>query len=139
MVALSQTVAQYIEGTVESGKQLGRTIGFPTANIHLAEAYTLEKGVYGVYVFIRGKRFMGVMNVGNRPTFRDGHHVTVEVHILNFNEMIYGEHIVVEPMFPIRLEKKFSGVQALIEELKKDVQYAMSRFTQMGFMRGDLN
>ena len=136
MVALRQMVAQYIEGTVESGKQLGRTIGFPTANIRLAEAYALEKGVYGVYVFIHGKRYMGVMNVGNRPTFKDGHHVTVEVHILNFNEMIYGEHIVVEPMFPIRLEKKFSGVQALIEELKKDVQYAIRRFTQVGVYEG---
>ena len=136
MVALLQTAAQYIEGTVESGKQLGRTIGFPTANIRLAEAYALEKGVYGGYVFIHGRRYMGVMNVGNRPTFKDGHHVTVEVHILNFNETIYGEHIVIEPMFPIRLEKKFSGVQALIEQLKKDVQYAISRFTQVGAYEG---
>ena len=136
MVALLQTAAQYIEGTVESGKQLGRTIGFPTANIRPAEAYALKKGVYGGYVFIHGKRYMGVMNVGNRPTFKDGHHVTVEVHILNFNETIYAEHIVIEPMFPIRLEKKFSGVQALIEQLKQDVQYAIGRFAQYGVYEG---
>ena len=118
-----------IKGIVVRGKQLGRTIGFPTANIAPYKLLNLQKGVYGVYVDCRGNRYIGVMNVEERPSFDDGNHTTYEVHILDFNENIYEEEIAVEIAFYIRQECKFSSVSDLIQQLKKDVHYT---FTLLG-------
>ena len=113
----------YIAGIVVQGKQLGRTIGFPTANIEVSTAANYENGAYGVYVYYHGKRYQGVMNIGERPTFDDGIHRTYEVHILDFNDNLYGEELTVEVMFYIRSEKKFDSLQALIQQLHADVFY----------------
>lgn len=129
MGTLLQSAVQYIEGRVEHGKKLGRMIGFPTANLSVATHYLPHNGVYGVYVYINDRQYAGVMNIGNRPTFNDGTHVTVEVHILNFQDMIYGEQMIVEPVFQIRPEEKFKCIEALIKQLKKDVQYAQYIFS----------
>jgi riboflavin kinase/FMN adenylyltransferase len=122
-----------ITGVVVKGKQLGRTIGFPTANIEpisLSRA-TIAKGVYGVYVYIEGERYLGVMNVGERPSIDDGNHLTYEVNILDFDEDLYGKELTVKIIFFIRNEKKFPSLAELIKQIKKDVNYAKIRLKNM--------
>lgn len=121
----------YIAGIVVQGKQLGRTIGFPTANIEVSTATNYENGAYGVYVYYHGKQYQGVMNIGERPTFDDGIHRTYEVHILDFNDNLYGEELTVEVMFYIRPEKKFDSLQALIQQLHADVFYTRKQLHRL--------
>lgn len=118
-------------GTVVSGQQKGRSIGFPTANLDYAED-RIETGVFGVIVQWKGKRWRGVMNIGYRPTFNESWKPVAEVHLLDFQQMIYGEILEVEFVFKIRDEKKFSSIDALINRIKEDVEYANSHFSSMG-------
>ena len=111
-------------GLVVHGKKLGRTIGFPTCNLQVDEAKSLQVGVYSVYVELEGKGFYGVMNIGMRPTINDGFAQSVEVHLLDFNEQIYGQQLVVKPLQFIRHEQKFDGLPALVAQLQKDVAFA---------------
>lgn len=122
---------EYISGIVVLGKQLGRTIGFPTANIEVSKASNYENGAYGVYVYYHGKRYQGVMNIGERPTFDDGVHRTYEVHILDFNENLYNQEVTVEVMFYIRPEKKFESLKALVQQLHADVFYARKQLHRL--------
>jgi riboflavin kinase/FMN adenylyltransferase len=113
------------QGLVKKGRQLGRTIGFPTANVNVSKKYKLipSIGVYAVKVHLRGKVYDGVMNIGNRPTM-EGIGITQEVHILNFDDDIYGENLKVETIAFIRNEMKFNGVNELISQIKLDCQKA---------------
>lgn len=110
-----------IEGHVVEGDKRGRTMNFPTANIlpDTANIRLPHFGVYAVNVFWNGKTLKGMMNIGNRPTFCCDD-VTVEVNIFDFNNDIYGDLLKVEFVQWIRPEKKFSGVEELIGQLKKD-------------------
>ncbi|MGG3798671.1 riboflavin kinase [Metabacillus fastidiosus] len=118
----------FVVGRVEKGKQLGRKIGFPTANLNTLGNLTVDNGVYGVYVYYKSQKFLGLMNVGNRPTFNDGDHQTLEVHILDFDECIYDETLIIEIMFYIRSEKRFDQLQGLINQLQADAFYARKQF-----------
>ena len=120
MNALNQNRFNLVVGKVERGKQLGRTIGFPTANLNLVAGFTIENGVYGVYVYHNTKKYLGILNVGYRPTFKDGQHKTYEVHILDFAEYIYDEYLTIEICLEIRNEKKFKNLQDLISQLQAD-------------------
>ena len=131
MAITLQTGARFMSGRVEQGKQLGRTIGFPTANLTIAPEILPAQGVYGVHVYRGYRQYLGVMNIGHRPTFRDGEHQTIEVHILDFDESIYGETLVIEVLFPIRAERKFSGLAALTAQLQKDVDFAKKAFNEI--------
>lgn len=131
MAITLQTGARFMSGRVERGKQLGRTIGFPTANLTIAQAILPNQGVYGVHVYRGYQQYLGVMNIGHRPTFRDGEHQTIEIHILDFDEFIYGETLVIEVLFPIRAERKFSGLTALTAQLQKDVDFARVAFNEI--------
>lgn len=108
-------------GIVVKGRQLGRTIGFPTANIQVAESYKLipANGVYAVKALVRGNRLNGIMNIGNRPTV-DGIGRTQEVYILDFSDDIYGENVTVELVDYIRSEQKFNGLDELKSQILKD-------------------
>lgn len=129
MHSLKNTQHDLITGIVVQGKQIGRTIGFPTANIEIYKLFNLSmpKGVYGVYVYYGKQRYVGVMNVGERPTFDDGNHLTYEVHILDFNDNLYGEELTVEIKFFVRNEQKFNSLPELIQQLNKDVHYTTNR------------
>ncbi|MEW9673356.1 riboflavin kinase [Ammoniphilus sp. 3BR4] len=118
-------------GKVVSGQQKGRSIGFPTANLDYAEDQ-IETGVFGVVVQWKGKRFRGVMNIGYRPTFNESWTPVAEVHLLDFQQMIYGETLEVEFVFKIRDEKKFSSIDSLINRIREDVEYANHQFTSIG-------
>jgi len=123
-VALAKTYLGYpymVSGKVVSGKQLGRTIGYPTANIQVAEDYKLIPaiGVYVVGVTIKGKDFYGMLSVGTNPTV-GGTEKTVEVYIFDFNDTIYDEEITVRFLTKIRDEENFGSIDLLIEALKND-------------------
>lgn len=115
----------FLNGTVVHGDKMGRQLGFPTANIHLNDGRKLipAQGVYAVTVETGGRRFKGALNIGTRPTF-NGAELRIEVYILDFNEEIYGENIRVSFLDYIRADKKFDSVDALISQMKNDVEKA---------------
>ncbi|HEY8436127.1 MAG TPA: bifunctional riboflavin kinase/FAD synthetase [Haloplasmataceae bacterium] len=109
------------EGIVIHGFKRGRELGYPTANIALIEDYVIPAtGVYVVGVKVHQTYYYGMCNVGYNPTFNGNHHMTIEVHILDFNEDIYDEKITIYWYYKMREEIKFPNVEALIEQLKKD-------------------
>lgn len=111
-----------ISGTVNSGQQLGRKLGYPTANIKPNENYKLipSIGVYACTVRVMGKRFGGMLNIGIRPTVNNNKELTIEVHILNFNQDIYSKEIEVTFIKKVRDEIKFDGLESLVAQLKED-------------------
>ena len=110
-----------INGLVIQGDKLGKTIGFPTANLQIEEAYKLipGDGVYAVKVKVMGNEFNGMLNIGNRPTV-DGLNHKIEVHILGFKDDIYNEIISISFVRKIRDEKKFESLDHLKIQLQKD-------------------
>lgn len=110
-----------VSGLIVKGKQLGRTIGFPTANIQVREIAKLipSDGVYAVKVYYKDDIFGGMLNIGNRPTV-DGTYQTIEVNIFDFDQEIYGENLKVEFLQKIRNEKKFNGLDELKAQIAKD-------------------
>ncbi len=114
-------------GKVVKGQQLGRTIGFPTANITVDETYKLipKNGVYIVAVNTENRTFWGMMNVGNRPTV-DGLNQTIEVHLFDFDEEIYNQTITVTLHHFIRDEQKFNSIDELKSQIQKDKDYALN-------------
>ncbi len=113
-----------IRGTVEAGRDRGgKLLGCPTANINLYDELRPEIGVYAVTVECKKKKFKGVANIGYSPTF-DDNIFTVEVHILDFEENIYGQKIRVNFIDRLRNEKKFSNLSELSEQIKKDITKA---------------
>jgi len=109
-------------GIVVEGDKRGRTLGFPTANIQLDNQHKVvpKNGVYAVRVTFDGRTFNGMMNIGYRPTFKNTASVLSEVHLLNFNEDIYGKRITVSFCERIRDEKKFESKEALIQQIEND-------------------
>ena len=122
-----------IQGNVVKGKQLGRTLGFPTVNIDYNKRYVLPKGgVYYTAVEYKGRIFKGITNVGYNPTTHDNK-LNIETHISDCNEDIYNEHIKVYFIERIREEKKFNSLHELAEQLKKDKIYAMKQNLEINF------
>jgi len=110
-----------IEGVVEKGKQLGRTIGYPTANIHLPEKILLPGvGVYAAITYVEGVAYQSFLNIGYRPTVEGSVGKTVEVHIFDFSGDLYGQVIRTELYYFMRGEKKFSGLDTLKQQLHQD-------------------
>lgn len=110
-----------LTGVVSKGKQLGRTIGFPTANINIAEGYKLipQNGVYIAKSMIDGKVVYGMMNIGTRPTV-DGTTQTIEINFFDFNQDLYNQKITVSLLKRIRSEQKFESIDALKNQLSSD-------------------
>ena len=117
----------FFSGTVEKGKQLGRTIGFPTANINIEEAYKLipKNGVYVVKGTYNKETLFGMMNIGTRPTV-DGKNQTIEVHFFDFDKDIYNQHITIELLEFIRNEHKFESLDALKNQIQKDKEFSIN-------------
>ena len=110
-----------LTGQVITGNKLGRTIGFPTANIHIPNPHKLipANGVYAIKVLINDSRYRGMLNIGFRPTI-DGTTKTIEAHLFDFNREIYGKTITVQFVKKIREESKFTGIETLKSQLAKD-------------------
>lgn len=111
----------FLNGTIVKGKQLGRTIGFPTANIQIEEDYKLipKIGVYVVKAIVNGETVFGMMNIGFNPTV-NGEKQTIEVHLFNFDKDIYDQKIEVFLLHYIREEQKFGSIDALKAQLNQD-------------------
>ncbi|HYQ57599.1 MAG TPA: riboflavin biosynthesis protein RibF, partial [Draconibacterium sp.] len=121
-----------LHGTVVNGKQLGRKLGFPTANIEASDKYKIIPGygVYAVLVEFEGKQYKGMLNIGTRPTFNNNaDNRSIEVNIFNFSDDIYGKNITLIFIDKIREEKKFAGIQGLVEQLKNDKKVALQILT----------
>lgn len=109
-----------VSGKVVDGKKLGRTIGYPTANLEINELKLLpKKGAYIVEVSVKNKFYKGMLSIGTNPTV-NGEKLTVEVYILDFNEDIYGEEITVKFRDFLHEEIKFESLEKLIERLDED-------------------
>lgn len=118
-----------LSGKVIEGKQLGRKLGFPTANIETSDSHKLVPGdgVYAVFVQTRGELFKGMLNVGFRPTVNyNADHKSIEVHIFDFESDIYNSDITLYFVMKIRDEQKFGGIVELQEQLVKDRIMALS-------------
>lgn len=110
-----------LHGIVVKGDQRGRTIGFPTANLALwAELLLPTNGVYATYAWVGYQRYKAATNIGVRPTIDGGDRV-VEAHLLDFDGDLYGQEIYLDFVKYLRPEKKFSGLDALKEQINRDV------------------
>jgi len=116
-------------GIVVKGDGRGRGLGFPTANIVSRHTIIPSDGVYAVRLFVRDKYYNGIVNIGMRPTF-DAKSMAIEVHIFDFDEDIYGEELTVYFAGKIRDERKFSSVEALINQINADINSAKNRLSQ---------
>lgn len=117
----------FFSGIVVKGKQLGRTIGFPTANIKIKEDYKLipKNGVYIVKSNYDKKTIFGLMNIGTRPTV-DGTNQTIEVFFLDFDKTIYDETLTIEIIEFIREEQKFDSLNDLKNQINEDKNFALN-------------
>lgn len=114
-----------LTGTIVKGRQLGRTIGFPTANMQVDDPSKLipANGVYAVSVEYAGQTLGGMLNIGFRPTVA-GTNQTIETYIFDFDKDIYGEHMTLRFTEFLRPEQKFEGLPALVAQLKRDEEAA---------------
>ncbi len=119
-----------VRGIVIDGDKRGRTIGYPTANLQIATDALLPKnGVYAVKVFYKNISYEGMANLGTKPTFNEKEtRPSVEVNIFDYNHDLYGEELKVEWCNFIRDEKKFSGVDELVNQIKEDEKQIRNYF-----------
>ena len=115
-----------LSGTVVVGKQLGRTIGFPTANVQVEPFKFLPKG--GVYIasarLSDGRIYRSVVNIGTQPTTPGTHNLAIEAYLLDFNEDIYGQHLILDLLAFLRPEKKFASIEDLVRQIGMDADTA---------------
>jgi riboflavin kinase / FMN adenylyltransferase len=116
-------------GPVVTGDRLGRQLGFPTANLGTAGLVLPPGGVYAIHASAGGTRHRGVLNIGLRPTLADpAPQLRVEAHLFDFEGDLYGKEIEITFVGKLRDERKFSSLQALRQQIERDVQEARRRF-----------
>ena len=117
-----------IEGKVEKGRKLGKKIGFPTCNIDIKDYVLAKPVVYAVKIYKKNKNFplKGIANLGYSPTFNQNK-ILLEVHIFNFNENLYNNHITIEFINFIRKEKKFKNIKQLKKQINLDLKIAKKK------------
>lgn len=117
-----------ITGIVEQGKQLGRTIGFPTINIYPSIRLPIQNGVYICEVKYEDQLIHGICNIGVRPTIANNQKLSVETHLFDFQDEIYGETVEVFPIQFIRPEQAFPNLEHLQQQIQEDLKIAKSYF-----------
>jgi riboflavin kinase/FMN adenylyltransferase len=124
----------YLRGIVHHGDARGRTIGVPTANMTPTVDFVPRRGVYITQTHYQNKTFPSITNIGFNPTFHGEANppVKTETHLFDFNEDIYGQEIQVDLLQYIRDEKKFSGIQELLTQIREDIQLAKDFFHGRG-------
>ncbi len=117
----------FLTGTITEGKKLGRTIGFPTANLKIDEDYKLIplNGVYVVKSILNEETYFGIMNIGYNPTVGNDR-LSIEIHFLDFNSNLYNQKIAVSILHYIRPEQKFNSIELLKEQIEKDKNSAIA-------------
>lgn len=129
-----QAAARYLSypyqlrGTVVDGSKIGRTLGYPTANIQINNNLKLIPaiGIYAVKVEIEGQLFHGMMSIGRRPTIEDTEKISLEVHIFEMNKNLYGQSLIIYMIERMRDEVKYNNVEELKQQLQFDEQQAKS-------------
>lgn len=114
----------FIEGVVVDGNKVGRTLGFPTANIDFRNELLPKAGIYTSLALLDGVKYQSVTNLGIRPTLDLPHNIKVETHFFDFNRDIYGKELTVELLEYIRPEEKFENLEKLKEAIAKDCDIA---------------
>ncbi|GAB6011604.1 riboflavin biosynthesis protein RibF [Viscerimonas tarda] len=111
-----------ISGQIVEGFKVGRTIGFPTANIKVWEDFKAIPafGVYAVYVHIENKKYQGMLYIGKRPTIQNSEDISLEVNIFDFDDDLYNKYLTVEFIGFVRADKKFPDIDALKYQIAKD-------------------
>ena len=106
------------------GRQLGRELGFPTANMEVADADTIESGVYESYVEIDGVEYKAMSNLGSNPSV-GGVERRLETHIFDFEGVLYGRLLRVELLEKVRDERKFASIEELRAQIERDKEYIL--------------
>ena len=117
----------FLEGTIVGGYQVGRKIGFPTANLRVDFPNKLipSIGVYAVRISVNGQDYKGMLNIGHRPTINNGTDLSIEVHILDFEGDIYNQQVRIEFIGFLRPEIKFDSIDELVLQIQKDKEEAV--------------
>ncbi|WP_435135260.1 bifunctional riboflavin kinase/FAD synthetase [Formosa sp. A9] len=117
-----------LNGIVVSGKKLGKQLQYPTANLHIEEAYKLipKQGVYIVKSVIENKTVYGMMNIGTNPTITDSSQQHIEIHFFDFNDNLYNKHLKIDMLHRLRDEKKFDSVDDLKYQLQLDEKQSLN-------------
>lgn len=123
-------------GKVIRGRQLGRTIGYPTANIqpHDASQIVPGIGIYAVTVKVQGQKLNGMLSIGHNPTVTDEKKINIEVNLFDFDEDIYDAGLELSFITYLRNEEKFASLDALKEQLAKDKEHTLSALAQIGVL-----
>ncbi len=129
---LNQTFS--VRGTVSRGKQIGRQLGYPTANLHIPETYKIipADGVYITQSIIDGNHFYGLTNVGINPTIAAGNQRTIETYFMDLENDLYGKQLEIGFLKRIREELRFDSQTQLIKAMQEDEQYARDYIQQVG-------
>lgn len=133
MEAAEQLLGRHyvLRGEVVHGQQRGRTIGYPTANIRCTEPFVIPRhGVYAVNCYLTSQPDVahpGMMNIGVRPTVVQAGDVSIEVHVFDFHDDLYGQQVVVELLDYIREERAFASLSALVAQIKDDERIIRQR------------
>ena len=124
--------SSFLTGVVKEGKKLGRTIGFPTANLKIEENYKLipKEGVYIVESNLNGKKVYGMMNIGTNPTFNEGL-LSIEIHFLDFDADLYNQKIQISILEYLRAEQKFESVALLKAQLNIDKNHTLQYIAKL--------
>jgi len=123
-----------LSGQVVEGNQIGRTIGYPTANIAIQEKHKLipADGIYAVRILHNDLIYKGMLYIGSRTTLGDDLQKTIEVNIFDFDKQIYGEHLSIELVALLRKEMKFNSIEEMKEQLDKDKKEAIYQLAKIG-------
>jgi riboflavin kinase/FMN adenylyltransferase len=120
-----------LSGVVVKGEMIGRSIGFPTANVNCSDRFKLIPG-HGVYlckVLVRDQWHRAMVNIGSRPTLKESADLTIEAHLFNFTGDLYGQEVKVEFLDRLRDEVRFEGLDELKKQLEKDAEMANNLFS----------
>ncbi|MDE7252170.1 MAG: winged helix-turn-helix domain-containing protein [Acetatifactor sp.] len=118
-----------LSGKVIHGRGIGKLVGMPTANMEVSDESTLPpSGVYITEILLDGQTYYGITNIGTRPTVDNDKEISVETHILNFNEEIYGKSIRIQLFSKLRSQKKFENFSLLLEQIRMDCIAARNFF-----------
>lgn len=120
-------------GVVVGGDKRGRELGFPTANIKLYSQDKLlpSSGIYAVKFFVENENHIGLLSIGNRPTFYNEGELVTEVYVYDFNREIYGKEVTVELVERLRGEEKFNSAEELIDQMNKDKENGLKIFNKL--------
>jgi riboflavin kinase / FMN adenylyltransferase len=117
-----------LAGRILRGDQIGRTLGFPTANLDVGGLLVPPHGVYAAHAYVEGRRHRAAVNIGTRPTLTYGPELRVEAHLVDFDGDLYGQEMELTFVEKLRDEQKFSSLEELRAQIARDIALARTRF-----------